>query len=103
MVPGEPGSDERDGVVSLYVQPTVQTSDGRGAGTPNMTGWAYWSGTSFATPIIGGIAANLLAYDAHLTHNDILRALKEMAAPAQRSDADAELGCPFVPVRQERW
>ena len=27
---------------------------------PNDSGWAYWSGTSFATPIISAVAARLL-------------------------------------------
>lgn len=100
VVPPATDGDPRDGVVGLYTRPTVGTADGRGPGDRNSTGWAYWSGTSFATPIISGIAANLLAKNPHATHDDVLRALHAMATPPGQTDP--LLGCPYVPVRQEQ-
>jgi hypothetical protein len=39
--------------VGLYVSPTYPD------GTANTTGWAYWSGTSFAAPVVSAFAACL--------------------------------------------
>jgi hypothetical protein len=46
--------EPEDGVVGIY---SGEFPDER----PNETGWAYWSGTSFATGIVSGIAANFWA------------------------------------------
>ncbi len=48
------GLEPRDGVIGVY-------SGDFASGRPNDTGWAYWSGTSFATAIVSGIAANFWA------------------------------------------
>lgn len=40
-----------DGVIGLYVSPAFPS------GAVNTSGWARWSGTSFATPFISGLAA----------------------------------------------
>ncbi|MDQ6831802.1 MAG: S8/S53 family peptidase [Chloroflexota bacterium] len=45
-----------DAVKGIYISDPVMLNGG-----PNKTGWVYWSGTSFATPVITGIAANLWA------------------------------------------
>jgi len=39
----------------LYIAPTFPS------GEPNLSGWADWSGTSFATGIISGVSAHLMA------------------------------------------
>jgi len=39
----------------LYIAPTFPS------GEPNLSGWADWSGTSFATGIISGLSAHLMA------------------------------------------
>jgi hypothetical protein len=39
-------------IVGLYTYPLVE-------GQPNRSGWARWSGTSFATPVVSGLAAKL--------------------------------------------
>ncbi len=44
-----------DAVRTLYISPTFP------GGEPNLSGWADWAGTSFATAIISGIGAHLLA------------------------------------------
>ncbi|GAC1314464.1 MAG: hypothetical protein NVSMB2_03950 [Chloroflexota bacterium] len=45
------GPDTESAVIGIY-------SGEFSAGRPNETGWATWSGTSFATAIVSGIAAN---------------------------------------------
>ncbi len=47
--------ETRDAVRGLYLSPSYPT------GEPNVSGWADWSGTSFATAIISGLGAHLLA------------------------------------------
>ncbi len=44
-----------DAVRTLYISPTFPT------GEQNTSGWADWSGTSFATPIISALGAHLMA------------------------------------------
>lgn len=44
-----------DAVRGVYIAPTFPT------GEPNASGWADWSGTSFATPIISALGAHMLA------------------------------------------
>lgn len=49
---GMPG--EKKGILGVYVGPFPD-------GSPNENGLAWWSGTSFATPIISGITATVLS------------------------------------------
>lgn len=49
------GLQPEDGVIGIY-------SGEFPFNRPNETGWASWSGTSFATAIVSGIAANYWAY-----------------------------------------
>lgn len=44
-----------DAVRGIYIAPTFPN------GEQNVSGWADWSGTSFAAPIISGLSAHLLA------------------------------------------
>lgn len=53
-------SDVDDAPVGLYV------SDAYPDGSPNTTGWARWSGTSFACPVVAGFAAALWSADPNL-------------------------------------
>lgn len=48
------GTPPSEGVLGMYVGPFP-------GGAPNTTGWARWSGTSFAAPVISGTLAALLA------------------------------------------
>lgn len=61
---GEPGSGQ--GILGVYINEfPIPPSGGGSTFTPdtinyqrNTTGWAWWAGTSFATPIISGILAS---------------------------------------------
>lgn len=48
-------NDLPDAVRGIYIAPAFP------GGEPNASGWADWSGTSFATPIISALGAHLLA------------------------------------------
>jgi hypothetical protein len=50
----------RDGVIGLYTAERFPTPDG-GDGAPNDSGWAVWSGSSFATGLATGMVANYWA------------------------------------------
>jgi hypothetical protein len=68
---GEPG--EGEGVLGIYLgefPPEITASDptGRGTGWDRsgqkcINGWAWWAGTSFATPILTGAIASVLSGD----------------------------------------
>ncbi len=64
----------------------------------NASGWAEWSGTSFATPIMAGIAANLWATRQGDTAGKIIAEINDAARDSGRPDV-ADLGVPGVPVR----
>ncbi len=56
--PYQPGPP--DAVHSLYLNPTYPplNADDPGNGGTNKSGWAWWSGTSFATAVASGLAAH---------------------------------------------
>lgn len=51
----------------------------------NRTGWVYWSGTSFATPAVSGLAANVWAAHPQWSGSQVRQRILEVAA----SDPDA--------------
>jgi subtilisin family serine protease len=62
---------------------------------PNTTGWSYWTGTSFATPVATALAATLWELDPALPSSDILGMVRSFArAPA------TGLGCNLLEVQQ---
>lgn len=65
-----------DAVRGVYIAPTFP------AGEQNTTGWADWSGTSFATPVISGLGAQLLA-QGHSAQSTMMRIV---AARERRTD-----------------
>jgi len=59
--------DEVDAFIGLYSAPTYPALEATNPATPdspapNTHAWAYWSGTSFATPIISAVAARILEH-----------------------------------------
>ncbi len=94
-------SDSRDAVVGLCTLPTVNTPG------DNKTGWIYWAGTSFSTPILSGVAANVLARNPKLNpcalgknaHNVPLEVQREIL---KVSSTATTLGCPYLDVKQYR-
>jgi hypothetical protein len=64
----------------------------------NTTGWAEWSGTSFATPIMSGIGANLWATHPGESASQILDRVNDSARAGTPPDVP-DLGVPGVPVR----
>lgn len=93
-----PGTEPRDGIVSLYTRSEINACVGL---KPNETGWAYWSGTSFATPIISALAANVLAHSPALTPAEVANHILGMAEP--KAETDPNLGCAYVRVAQHRY
>src|SRR5581483_3704002 len=60
------GLSTHEGVTGLFVSRSFPS------GTLNTTGWARWSGTSFATPFITGLAACVWAEDNGLSAQELL-------------------------------
>jgi hypothetical protein len=64
----------------------------------NDSGWAYWSGTSFATPVISAIAADIWAESPGLSPWQVMEkvrlGLADSLGPA--TDPDGPLDCPTV-------
>jgi len=56
---GEVG--EGNGILGIYLG-EFPSSNSNQAAPPNKSGWAWWCGTSFATPIISGLTAQVLSH-----------------------------------------
>ena len=65
-------------------------------GGANRTGWARWAGTSFATPIISGIAASVWGSQPALTPPAVMQKVIDF-----RHGANATLACPWIQADQE--
>ncbi|HEX2513309.1 MAG TPA: S8 family serine peptidase, partial [Chloroflexota bacterium] len=86
---------EADAVRGLYSAPAL-------AAGKNETGWALWAGTSFAAPVITGLAADLWAEHPELTPRQVIEWLRHHAAllgPA--NDPDGPLDAATILARQE--
>jgi subtilisin family serine protease len=86
-------ADPVDAIVGIFSAPTLPALSQ--APRENKTGWVYWAGTSFATPIVTAIAANLWLASPNLDHHQIHRELLALGVPADGPPAD---GYPDVPV-----
>jgi hypothetical protein len=68
-----PDDEPLDGVIGVYTAPSFPRGNGRSAAElQNETGWATWSGTSFATAIMSGIVSGY--WGAELARDPALRA-----------------------------
>jgi hypothetical protein len=89
-----------DAVRGIYITDPAMLEGGQ-----NTTGWAYWSGTSFAAPVITGLAANLWAATPGDPPEDIMAAFMNNKHPlynVARNETSADtLGCPKVYAKQE--
>jgi hypothetical protein len=56
---GEPG--QASGVLGIYLGNVPPAQGSQASPTSSKNGWAWWAGTSFATPIITGIMAAMLS------------------------------------------
>jgi hypothetical protein len=86
------------GVIGVYTAEEFPPLPPASPPALNETGWAEWSGTSFAAPILAGVAANLWATQPGQTGSQIIAALNSEARAGGRPDV-AELGVPGLPVR----
>ena len=68
------GDGQPDAVVGIFSADELPLGAGK-----NETGWAYWVGTSFATPIISAIAARVWCVNPHLTPDEVKAAVHAFA------------------------
>ena len=80
-----------DAVAGVFTAEELPLGGGR-----NESGWVYWAGTSFAAPVISGLAANVWAENPALTPREVM---DRVLGFAQRRDSD--LDCPVIPATQE--
>ncbi len=69
--PAIPTRERPDGIQGIFTAGTLPFNGG-----VNATGWVYWSGTSFSTPVITAIAANLLAEDSSLSVDMVMQTVQ---------------------------
>jgi hypothetical protein len=101
--PGVTSAGRQQSVVGLYSAATLP------GGERNQTGWVHWAGTSFATAIMSGLAAQLWRQDATQTPESLIRRVRGLArnipARAQRGrpgkDPDGPLDAPYLEAWQE--
>src|SRR5262249_2460110 len=96
--------DALAGIVSAGGLPMGRITNPTASATPpnNTTGWAYWVGTSFATPIVSALAAAFWEIDGSLVPVDPtgLRPSVLDKVQAAAPGSVAGLGCRGLEVRQ---
>jgi hypothetical protein len=85
------GPDRTDAIKGIYSAEEV-------LGVANDSGWVYWSGTSFATPIVTGIAAALWAGAPGATAQTIKAAIRQQATQPANSLAVSAIIARQVPI-----
>jgi subtilisin family serine protease len=102
------GVSEHDAVVGLYSAETLPPGPGQSGESENTTGWVKWAGTSFATPVISALAAEVWAKNLSLSPMEVIRAvIDEYANPVgtkagyqSAKHLDADLQCPVIPAER---
>ena len=89
-----------DGITGLYSAERLPD------GQPNTSGWVRWAGTSFAAPVIAGIAARLWSQDGQLQPPQLMQRIRGFATPvpsgqAPDIDPDGALDAPLLAAWQE--
>ena len=92
---GKMGGGSVEAMRGLFTAPVFPLSSPPNPPEANQSSWAYWAGTSFATPVISGIAACLWASDAGLPASQLITAVRGYA-----SGSVAGLDCPSIPAYQ---
>jgi hypothetical protein len=92
------GISPRAGVIGVYTAEHFPPLLPPAGPALNLTGWAEWSGSSFATPIVAGIAANLWMTDPARSATQILADMNALTRADSRPDVP-DLGVPGIPVR----
>lgn len=58
----ENGKDkDSQGMIGVYISPDFPDPKGQGKTITNQNGWARWAGTSFATPLVSGLATAIMS------------------------------------------
>lgn len=94
--PNQPGPP--DAVHSLYLNSTYPplNADDPGNGGANQSGWAWWSGTSFATGVVSGLAAHHVLAGMH--GQQVIQSILNGLASAPYSE---RLQAPVLEVMEE--
>jgi hypothetical protein len=92
------GVSPASGVISVYTAEQFPPLLPPSPQPLNHTGWAEWSGTSFATPIMAGIAANTWVTQSGANAALLLSTINIAAHAGNQPDVQG-LGVPGVPVR----
>lgn len=91
-------SGDPDAVIGIFSAENLPFNLGQ-----NRSGWVYWAGTSFATPIVSAVAAALWSEPkyADLSAQEIIRhVIQYFSDPSTSTDPD-RLDCPTIPAHQE--
>ncbi|HEX2036706.1 MAG TPA: S8 family serine peptidase, partial [Chloroflexota bacterium] len=82
------------GIFSAETYPQVRPPQAVPEDRTNRTGWGYWAGTSFATPVISAIAAGVWAAERGLPPRVVMDRIRGFASGPQ------QLGCPVIEAKQ---
>lgn len=98
--------DTVDAVRGIYISPDLTM--GTNPSLTNETGWVYWSGTSFATPVIAALAADHWdqyqkedPQGAWLNRQTVINKIVGLQSKGSDGKGTDTLDCPIIFARQE--